>query len=79
MPFPATNRWLRGRLLQAVRETPPGGWFEAPARLGEHGRESVLAALASLERDGFLEVRDGRARVRPDAGPSAADGPSPSR
>jgi A/G-specific adenine glycosylase len=62
-PFPRTNRWLRGRLLAAVRDAPAGHWVHAPDGLGEHDREAVLAALRGLERDGFVELRDGRARL----------------
>jgi A/G-specific adenine glycosylase len=66
-PFASTNRWLRGRLLASIREAPPGTWVEAPERLGEHDRAAVLAALRGLERDGFIEVREGSARLRLDA------------
>jgi A/G-specific adenine glycosylase len=65
--FASTNRWLRGRLLAFVREAPAGTWVEAPGQLGEHDAAAVLGALRGLERDGFLEVRDRRARLRPDA------------
>jgi A/G-specific adenine glycosylase len=64
--FGSTNRWLRGRLLAAVREAPSGAWIDAPDGLGEHDRAAVLAALRGLERDGFVELRDGRARLAPD-------------
>ena len=64
--FTSTNRWLRGRLLATVRDAPPGTWVDAPEQLGEHDRVAVLAALGGLERDGFVEVRDGRARLAPD-------------
>jgi hypothetical protein len=64
--FTSTNRWLRGRLLATVREAPSGAWVEAPDRLGEHDRVAVLAALHGLERDGFVELRDGRARLAQD-------------
>jgi A/G-specific adenine glycosylase len=64
--FTSTNRWLRGRLLATMREARPGTWVEAPGRLGEHDRAAVLAALSGLERDGFIEVRDGSARLRLD-------------
>ena len=70
MPFRRTNRWLRGRLLAAVRDAPAGSWVDAPDGLGEHDREAVLAALRGLERDGFVEFRDGRARL-----PRTADRP----
>ena len=65
--FPSTNRWLRGRLLAAVREAPAGAWVDAPDGLGEHDRSAVLAALRGLERDGFVELRDGQARLATDA------------
>ena len=64
--FTSTNRWLRGRLLATVRDAPSGAWIEAPDRLGEHDGVAVLAALQGLERDGFVELRDGRARLAPD-------------
>jgi A/G-specific adenine glycosylase len=64
--FPSTNRWLRGRLLATVREAPSGAWVSAPDGLGEHDRGAVLAALRGLERDGFLELRDGQARLAPE-------------
>ena len=65
-PFPRTNRWLRGRLLATVRDAPAGSWVDAPDGLGEHDRDAVLAALRGLERDGFVEFRDGRARLASD-------------
>jgi A/G-specific adenine glycosylase len=65
-PFSQTNRWLRGRLLAAVRDAPADGWVDAPDGLGEHDREAVLAALRGLERDGFIEFHDGRARLASD-------------
>ena len=65
-PFNRTNRWLRGRLLAAVRDAPAGSWIDAPDGLGEHDRDAVRAALRSLERDGFVQFRDGRARLAAD-------------
>jgi A/G-specific adenine glycosylase len=65
-PFSRTNRWLRGRLLAAVRDAPPGSWVDAPDGLGEHDRDAVTAALHGLKRDGFVEFRDGRARLAAD-------------
>ena len=64
--FSSTNRWLRGRLLATIREAPPGTWVEAPEQLGEHDRAAVQTALRGLERDGFVEIRDRRARLRAD-------------
>jgi A/G-specific adenine glycosylase len=64
--FESTNRWLRGRLLALIREAPAGAWVEVPEQLGEHDVAAVHAALRGLARDGFLEVRNGRARLRLD-------------
>lgn len=64
--FSSTNRWLRGRLLASIREAPSGTWIDAPDGLGEHDRVAVVTALRGLERDGFVELRDGRARLAPD-------------
>jgi A/G-specific adenine glycosylase len=64
-PFPQTNRWLRGRLVALFAAAPEGAWLPLPDLLGTHDREAVVAAAESLGREGFLELLDGRARVRP--------------
>ena len=64
-PFPATRRWLRGRLVATATAVPAGAWVPLPDRLGVHDRDAIGAAAIGLERDGFVEVRDGRMRVRP--------------
>lgn len=67
-PFASTNRWLRGRLLATLTAADRDRWVEPPAGLGVHGPEAIVAGLRALERDGFLELRDGRARLRADDG-----------
>jgi A/G-specific adenine glycosylase len=64
VPFPATTRWLRGRLLAAVTRAPTGSWVPLPERLGQHDADAIDAAARGLERDGFLDLRTGAARVR---------------
>jgi A/G-specific adenine glycosylase len=64
VPFPMTSRWLRGRLVAAVAAAPAGTWVALPERLGHHDAEAIHVAAQGLERDGFLDVRDGNARVR---------------
>lgn len=64
VPFPATNRWLRGRLLAAVASEPAGTWVALPDRLGLHDATAIDAAARALDREGFLDVRPGAARVR---------------
>jgi len=63
-PFPSTTRWLRGRLVAAAAGVPDGGWVALPERLGAHDRTAILAAAKGLEREGFVDVRDGEVRVR---------------
>ena len=62
--FDTTNRWLRGRIIQRLREAPDGGWLVIQGPMGSHPAQSVAAALAALEREGLLERRhDGAARL----------------
>jgi A/G-specific adenine glycosylase len=64
LPFPATTRWLRGRIVAAVTEAPTEAWVPLPERLGEHDADAIGAAARGLEREGFLDLRAGEARVR---------------
>jgi len=64
VPFPATARWLRGRLLAAVTSVPAGTWVALPDRLGLHDAAAIDAAARALDREGFLDLRAGAARVR---------------
>ena len=59
-----TTRWLRGRLVAAVTAAPAGSWVPLPARLGEHDADAIEAAARGLEREGFMDLRGGEARVR---------------
>ena len=65
-PFPMTSRWLRGRILDRLRDVPDGRWVGFDGPIGSHGLEAVIDALGDLARDGMLEL-DGaghRARLR---------------
>ena len=64
LPFPVTTRWLRGRIVAAVTEAPTGAWVPLPERLGVHDADAIGAAARGLEREGFLDLRAGEARVR---------------
>lgn len=60
--FPATRRWLRGRLVLLL--TAAGGeWVTLPDELGSHGSDAIGQAIAALAREGFAEVDAGRARL----------------
>jgi A/G-specific adenine glycosylase len=64
VPFPATTRWLRGRLVATVTHAPDGAWVALPDRLGVHDAFAVQAAARRLEAEGFLEIDDARVRIR---------------
>ena len=65
LPFHRTNRWLRGRLVATFTGAPEGAWLPLPDQVGTHDRPAIAAAVDGLEREGFLELRDGHARLRP--------------
>jgi A/G-specific adenine glycosylase len=64
VPFPSTTRWLRGRLVATVTAAPTGAWVPLPERLGEHDADAIDGAARGLEREGFMDLRGGEARVR---------------
>jgi len=61
LPFPATSRWLRGRILDRLRDGP--GWVELGTPIGSHDRAAVEAALGELAAEGLVE-RHGTALLR---------------
>lgn len=54
-PFGSTSRWLRGRILDALRDAPADGWARLDGPLGDHDLAAVEAALTGLARDGLAE------------------------
>ena len=54
-PFAETARWLRGRILDAVRAAE--GWHAFAGGIGTHDRPAVERALEAMARDGLLELR----------------------
>jgi A/G-specific adenine glycosylase len=65
LPFPKTTRWLRGRLIASLTDAPADAWVPLPDMLGTHDRAAIMAAAKGLEREGFLVLLDGHARMRP--------------
>ena len=68
--FEASRRYLRGRIVDALRASPPGAWVTAGsiarAIRNEHvapTAEDVRAMLSELERQGLAETSGGRARL----------------
>ncbi len=64
LPFERTTRWLRGRLVDRLRDAAPGVALAVDGPLGAHSEEAVARALAGLARDGIVELdAAGRARL----------------
>ncbi|MCU0484190.1 MAG: A/G-specific adenine glycosylase [Chloroflexi bacterium] len=70
--FERTTRWLRGRIVDRLRDLPPGQAVPVAGSLGTHGAEAVAAALRALAHDGIIEL-DAAGRARLPVGP----GPGP--
>lgn len=62
--FPSTRRWLRGRIIAALRDASDGTWMQVRGPMGEHDAAAVAAAIAGLAGEGMLEQRpDGAVRL----------------
>jgi A/G-specific adenine glycosylase len=55
-PFPSTNRWLRGRILDRLRAAPDGEWVPLDGSIGVHDLGRVLAAANAMAADGVVEL-----------------------
>jgi A/G-specific adenine glycosylase len=53
--FEATSRWLRGRIVDLLRDEEGDGWRRLETPIGGHDEAAVAAALAALERDGLVD------------------------
>jgi A/G-specific adenine glycosylase len=58
-PFRTTSRWLRGRILDCLRDAPDGEWVALDGSVGEHDRPAVEVAARALAIDGLLELDEG--------------------
>ena len=65
-PFASTTRWLRGRILDGLRDASDGEWVAFTEPIGEHSIEAVQNALRALAREQLLEldVSGWRGRLR---------------
>ena len=64
VPFEATTRWLRGRIVDRLCSVPPGTSVVFDGPMGLHAPGAVSTALASLAADGLVELdRSGAARL----------------
>ncbi len=55
IPFRATTRWLRGRIVDRLRAAPGTEWSTFDDGIGDHDITAVQSAVAALARDGVLE------------------------
>ncbi len=56
IPFEETTRWLRGRIVDRLRDAPAGMPVEVGRPLGGHSAAAVATALAALAREGLVEL-----------------------
>jgi A/G-specific adenine glycosylase len=68
-PFRSTTRWLRGRVMDRLRDAPDGAWVDLAGPMGEHGDGAVATERANLAREGLLELDRSRRRARLRTGP----------
>jgi A/G-specific adenine glycosylase len=54
-PFSSSSRWLRGRILDRLREAASSDWLELTVPMGEHDRAAVTQALGGLAVEGLVE------------------------
>jgi A/G-specific adenine glycosylase len=54
-PFASTTRWVRGRIIDRLRDAPAGEWTLLDGPIGSHDPITVDGAIGALEREGLLE------------------------
>jgi A/G-specific adenine glycosylase len=55
-PFRASSRWLRGRIVDRLRDADGATWTVVEAPIGDHDDAAIEAALGALARDGIVEL-----------------------
>lgn len=65
MRFELTSRWLRGRILDRLRDAPEGAWVTFDDGIGVHESAAVGAAVERLAAEGMVEAVGRRARLGP--------------
>jgi len=58
-PFRTTSRWLRGRILDRLRDAPDGEWVVLDDSVGGHDAGAIEVALRAMAKDGLVQL-DGR-------------------
>ena len=55
-PFPSTSRWLRGRILDRLRDATDDAWVAFEDPIGTHPLPAVLAEVRRMSSEGLLET-----------------------
>jgi A/G-specific adenine glycosylase len=55
-PFHQTTRWLRGRIVDRLRDAGGSSWLVVEAPIGDHDAAAIDLALSALTRDGIVEL-----------------------
>jgi A/G-specific adenine glycosylase len=55
-PFHQTTRWLRGRIVDRLRDAEGSSWLVVEAPIGDHDEAAIESALSALTRDGIVEL-----------------------
>jgi A/G-specific adenine glycosylase len=56
VPFVATTRWLRGRIVDRLRAVDGAGWSTIEGPIGGHDAPAIRIALQALAGDGVVEL-----------------------
>jgi A/G-specific adenine glycosylase len=54
--FESTSRWLRGWIVDRLRDAPDDAWVRFAGPIGDHDVTAVEHAIAQLAKDGLIEV-----------------------
>jgi A/G-specific adenine glycosylase len=54
-PFSSSSRWLRGRIMDRLREVDGPAWLELSVPIGAHDRVAVEVTLGLLAAEGLVE------------------------
>lgn len=63
-PFPSTSRWLRGRILDRLRDAPDDAWVAFEDPIGAHSLPAVLEEVQRMSIEGLFETDSATQRAR---------------
>jgi len=62
--FEQTSRWLRGRILDRLRDAGDEAWVVLTGPLGDHDLDAIQVALQAMAREGLTELGPAPATAR---------------